>query len=175
MAARKAINIRPLWNVALEGALCYSEADVAAPYAHVWENYATHFPEDARLALKREKAAERKTAQAGLIPALPEAASVGSASALMQVLSPATGAVLLDSSGRTAPQLPSTPLTAASASTVALSVGSSGSMADENAGMSASALGSSGVSMGGGQGRNISFGGALSPGLGDFLTSPAGR
>ena len=71
LAARKAINIRPLWNAALEPVLGFGETSVAAPYTHVWENYATLFPEDARLAIKREKAAERKAVQLGIIAAPP--------------------------------------------------------------------------------------------------------
>ena len=71
LAARKAINIRPLWCAALEPVLGYSEAACAGAFAHVWDNYSLLFPEDARLALKREKTAERKAVQLGLIPAPP--------------------------------------------------------------------------------------------------------
>jgi len=102
LAARKAINLRPLWNPALEAVLGYPEAVVAAPYERVWGNYAALFPDDARMALKREKAAEKKFAaaqQAAEAAAAAAAASAGAGGAGagagaggMMLLSPAAGA-----------------------------------------------------------------------------------
>jgi hypothetical protein len=63
LAARKAINVRPLWTPQLEFVLGYSEKEIFLPFQHVWDNYAVHFPEDAKLALRREKATDRKAMQ----------------------------------------------------------------------------------------------------------------
>jgi hypothetical protein len=63
LAARKAINVRPIWTPQLEFVLGYSEQEIHLPFQHVWDTYALHFPEDARLALRREKAIDRKAMQ----------------------------------------------------------------------------------------------------------------
>jgi len=63
LAARKAINVRPLWTPQLEFVLNYSEQEILLPFQLVWETYSVHFPDDARINLRKEKALDRKLMQ----------------------------------------------------------------------------------------------------------------
>ena len=191
MAARKAINIRPLWNPALAAVLGYEESAVAAAFGHVWDNYSMNFPGDARLALKREKTAERKALQAGLIVAV---AGGGGGGPLSEPFMSAQHAAMLSPQapgGSGGPLVsPATPLTVASnpmaseelstgtASTAGLSAsglsvfsaaqaGYGGAGAGVGAGESARALSFSGFGPGGGGGSGGGGGGA------EMLVSPA--
>ena len=192
LAARKAINIRPLWCAALEPVLGYSEAACAGAFAHVWDNYSLLFPEDARLALKREKTAERKAVQLGLIPAPPGFSAHDPSAAppppqpqqLGALLSPAFGG----GGGGAALATPATPQTVASnphedASTS--TAGGSGSGMSAGYGRSGGALsvGAAGGGGGGGggaamagDGRHLSFSGfgAGSGGGGDSQSGEYG-
>ena len=197
LAARKAINIRPLWSAALEPVLGYSEAACMGPFTHVWDNYSLLFPEDARLALKREKAAERKAVQLGLIAAPPgfslaldpSAAPPPQPQPLAAMLSPAFGG----GSANAAMATPATPQTVASnphedASTSTAGGSGSGSSSGAGYGRSGGALsvGAAGGGGGGGggggaaamagDGRYLSFsgiGGGSGGGGASMVLSPA--
>jgi hypothetical protein len=62
IAARKSLNIRPLWSSpAADSVLGYSFSDVAPVFEAVWEHYRLHFPREAGEAIANE---ERSDAEA---------------------------------------------------------------------------------------------------------------
>ena len=72
LAARKALNIRPLWaSPALENALGYSYAAAAPAFHAVWEHYAANFPKEAGDALLQEAKSDQEVREAAAAAAAP--------------------------------------------------------------------------------------------------------
>ena len=68
LAARRALNIVPIWNSALEDVLGYNETELIQVYETVWKYYAISFPSKVQEADELAAAALREAIENGVVP-----------------------------------------------------------------------------------------------------------